>query len=72
MTKSLERNGLHFGLYYRMLSLLDVLLVVVVLHIDLLLKDVEEEDRRGVLRELKHLQALIERAHLQLDLVVFH
>lgn len=55
-----------------MLSLLNVLLVVMVLHIDLLLKDVEEEDRRGVLREFQHLQPLVECAHLQLYLVIFH
>ena len=55
-----------------MLALLDVLLVVMVLHVDLLLEDVEEEDGRGVLGELEHLQPLVEGAHLQLYLVVFH
>lgn len=42
LTKSLKRDGLHLGLYNRMLPLLDVLLVVMILHVYLLLEDVEE------------------------------
>lgn len=43
-----------------------------ILHVYLLLEDVEEQDGGRVLREFKHLEALVERAHLQLDLVIFH
>lgn len=55
MTKSLKRNGLNLGLYNRMLSLLDVLLVVMILHVYFFLEDVEEEDGRCVFREFEHL-----------------
>lgn len=55
-----------------MLPLLDVLFVVVLLHVDLFLQNVEEQYLRSVLRQLQHLQALVEGAHLQLHLVVLH
>lgn len=55
-----------------MLAFLDIFLVILLLHIDLLVQDVEEQHARGALREFQHLQPLVESAHLQLDFVVLY
>lgn len=55
---------------YGLLPLLDVLLVVLVLHVDLFLQNVEKQNRRRVHGILQHFQTLVKGAHLQLHLVI--